>query len=117
MKSGTEVRLHSLFSPATGSLPAELFETLAQTPHLKLERIVSRGHATPPGEWYDQRRDEWVVLLAGRAGLRIEHQTDLLELKPGDYCLLPARCRHRVEWTDPDTDTIWLALHFDTYTC
>jgi len=25
--------------------------------------------------------------------------------------VIPARCRHRVEWTDPDQETVWLALH------
>ncbi len=93
------------------SLPEELVQVLWQSPHLRVERIVSRGHATPPGEWYDQNTDEWVVLLTGRANLRLVGRDDLVELKPGDYVLLPAHLGHRVEWTDPNQDTVWLAVH------
>ena len=73
--------------------------------------VVSRGHVTPPGQWYDQSEDEWVVLLTGRAGLRIEGGDDVMELKPGDYVLLPAHVRHRVEWTSTEPACVWLALH------
>ncbi len=93
-------------------LPEELFETLLAQPGFKLERIVSRGHATPAGQWYDQDDDEWVLLVKGSARLRIEDQEEEIHLKPGKYILLPARCRHRVEWTDPETDTVWLVLHY-----
>jgi cupin 2 domain-containing protein len=95
--------------PAPG--PAEEFRPLWERPGLRVERIVSRGHATPPGEWYDQPHDEWVALLAGAARLRVEGEPAPRELRPGDWVLLPARVRHRVEWTDPDRDTIWLAVH------
>ena len=101
----------NLFADVPSSLPAELFQTLWQTPQLKLERIVSRGHATPPGQWYDQETDEWVVLLKGSAGLWVEGVEEMAELKPGDYVFLPARVRHRVEWTAADDVTVWLALH------
>ena len=95
----------------TGALPAELSHVLWQTSQLRVERIVSRGHATPPDQWYDQDADEWVVLLTGSAGLRIEGQNDVIEMKPGDYVLLPAHLRHRVECTDSNQDTVWLAIH------
>lgn len=97
--------------PAPG--PEEAFEALLETPGWKLERIVSHGHATPPGEWFDQERPEWVMVLAGRAGLRIAGEANIRELAPGDAILLPAHARHRVEWTDPGIPTVWLALHFD----
>lgn len=92
--------------------PDETFEALLETPGWKLERIVSFGHATPPGEWFDQDRPEWVLLLAGRARLQIEGE-ESRELGCGDTILLPAHARHRVEWTDPASPTIWLALHFE----
>ena len=92
----------------------ELFETLAQGDAYRLERIVSRGHATPRNDWYDQMEDEWVVLLQGQAGLRFEDQEPLLELGPGDYVWIPAHRRHRVEWTDAGESTVWLALHITT---
>ena len=101
----------NLFSNIPGALPEERFETLLQSPHCRLERILSRGHATPPGAWYDQEQREWVVLLAGRAGLRFADDETLLSLNPGDYVWIPAHRRHRVEWTSHDEPAIWLALH------
>ncbi|HEY6434435.1 MAG TPA: cupin domain-containing protein, partial [Acetobacteraceae bacterium] len=74
-------------------------------------RIVSTGQASPPGFWYDQDWDEWVVLLAGSAGLQIEHEPAVRALHQGDYVAIPAHIRHRVEWTAPDQPTIWLAVH------
>lgn len=93
-------------------LPAERFDELIAEPGFCLERIVSKGHATPPGEWYDQDQAEWVVLLTGGAALRFDGQEDPIELQPGDYVLIPAHAKHRVEWTAPGTETVWLALHF-----
>lgn len=89
----------------------EHVDTLLETPGVRLERIVSHGHTTRGDTWYDQQRDEWVVLLRGRARLVIEGQDAPVIMTPGDYVLLPAHCRHRVAWTDPETDTVWLALH------
>ena len=93
-------------------IPAEIFESLLETKNFRLERIVSGGQATPPGEWYDQANHEWVVLLKGGAGLRFEDEAETRVLQPGDYLLIPAHRRHRVEWTDPETPTVWLALHY-----
>ena len=89
----------------------EFFETLLQTKSFRLERIISRGNSTPAGEWYDQDRPEWVVLLKGSAALLIEGQEHPLYLQAGDYVNLPSHLRHRVEWTNPHQETVWLALH------
>ncbi|MBZ0166305.1 MAG: cupin domain-containing protein [Candidatus Omnitrophica bacterium] len=102
----------NIFEHIPEDLAAEDFLALIATTDLKLERIVSQGHATPPGEWLDQEREEWVILLKGSAGLLIEGEPQPRTLKPGDYLHLPARQRHRVEWTLADTETVWLALHF-----
>ena len=91
---------------------AEVFERIASGPDFLFERIVSFGHATPPGVWYDQPRDEWVVLVTGAARLRFESSDEAVEVGPGDALLIPAHCRHRVEWTQPGRETVWLALHF-----
>ena len=99
------------------ALPEELLQTLWRTPNLRVERIVSHGHATPAGQWYDQDADEWVVLLSGSAGLRIEGHEEVWEMRPGDYVLLPAHLRHRVEWTDANAETVWLAIHATAETC
>jgi cupin 2 domain-containing protein len=81
-------------------------------PGLKIERIVSAGQASPPGFWYDQDWDEWVILLSGAAALRFEGADEAARLGPGDYVFIPAHARHRVEWTSPDEHTVWLAVHF-----
>ena len=102
--------MDNLFAKIPAHLPEELFEKLLQTPAFTLERIVSRGHSTPPGEWYDQERDEWVLVVRGKARLGFEEGQ--VEMQEGDYLLIPARRKHRVEWTDPQQETVWLALHF-----
>ncbi len=102
----------NLFDGISEALADERFEALLERPGLRLERILSRGHATPAGQWYDQSRDEWVLLLKGEAGLLIEGEAQPRRLGAGDYLLLPAHCRHRVEWSAPE-GCIWLALHFD----
>ncbi|MGE5503476.1 MAG: cupin domain-containing protein [Actinomycetota bacterium] len=95
--------------PAGGA--EEDFATLLAGTGFRLLRIVSLGHATPAGQWYDQSDDEWVMVVSGRAGLRIEGEAAERRLGPGDWVLLPAGLRHRVEWTDADRPTVWLALH------
>ena len=102
----------NLFAPIPPEITAEIIQVLLTTAHCRLERIVSTGQATPPGEWYDQDTHEWVALLSGGAGLRFEDEAETRVLAPGDYLLIPAHRRHRVEWTDPETPTVWLALHY-----
>ena len=90
----------------------EHFETLLNRPGWRIERIVSHGQTTPPGEWYDQDWDEWVLVVRGGARLQLVDEGDPeIALQPGQWLFLPARCRHRVTWTAPDEPTIWLALH------
>ncbi|MBO9492673.1 cupin domain-containing protein [Thalassotalea sp. G20_0] len=102
---------NNLFEHIPEELPEELFETLQESGGVKIERIVSRGHTTPTGEWYDQPWDEWVVLLSGSAALEFDGERAAVTLHAGDYVMLPSGCRHRVAWTQPDVDTIWLAVH------
>ena len=103
----------NLFAAIPPSLPAELVETLTSSAAVRVERIVSRGHASPDGFWYDQDRDEFVLLVAGAARLRFEGDPEPVELGPGDHLTIPARRRHRVEWTTPDGPTVWLAVHYE----
>lgn len=94
-----------------GPLAAEATDVLARAGAARVERIVSTGHATPPGQWYDQGWDEWVAVLRGWADLMLEGEAAPRRLGPGDWLLLPAGCRHRVERTAPDAPTVWLAVH------
>ena len=87
----------------------EAFDELLAAPSLRIERIVSRGTASPPGFWYDQPQDEWVVVLRGTAELTIDGEAAPRRLGPGDHLFLPAHRRHRVERTDDPT--VWLAVH------
>jgi cupin 2 domain-containing protein len=100
----------NLFSEIPETIPEEIFETLLQSDFCKLERIISLGQSTPPGEWYDQAWGEWVVLLKGQAGLLFEGK-EVMELNPGDYAWIAAHLRHRVEWTSPVEPTVWLVLY------
>lgn len=90
-------------------LVAEHSALLAVGAGTRIERIVSRGHVSPPGFWYDQDEDEWVMLVAGAARLEIEGEGEV-ELRAGDWIDLPRGRRHRVSWTDPARETIWLAV-------
>ena len=102
----------NLFSNIPESFPEEIFETLLENNRFKLERILSAGQSTPNGKWFDQEKDEWIVLLKGKAGLRFENESEVIELTPGDHLMIPAHKKHRVEWTDRTQKTVWLALHY-----
>ena len=104
--------MDNIFAGIPDQIQKELFETILNTGFFKLERIVSMGHATPEGQWYDQNKDEWVLLLKGRAGLRIEDRANEVVMETGDHIHLPAHLKHRVEWTDPEKETVWLAIHY-----
>jgi len=95
-------------------MPEELFTCILQHNNLKIERIVSRGHASPNDEWYDQDHQEWILLIQGEAELEFADKSQLVKLQAGDYLLIPAHCKHRVNRTNPEKDTIWLAIHFDS---
>jgi cupin 2 domain-containing protein len=90
----------------------EQFTDLLQRPGLRIERIVSSGQCSPPGFWYDQAEGEWVVILQGQATLRFEDTSEPLRMAPGDFIDIAPHRRHRVDWTDPDQLTVWLAIHY-----
>ncbi len=102
----------SLFRNLPVNLENEVIETLFETKNITIERIISRAHASPEGFWYDQDRNEFVLLVQGRAGLRFQYPEILVILEPGDYLHIPAHAKHRVDWTDPETETLWLAVHY-----
>ncbi len=101
----------NIFDGLPAELSQELIQTLLARGPLRIERIISLGHASPDGFWYDQDSHEWVVLLKGGARLQFEGEAPI-DLRPGDYVEIPAHQRHRVDWTDPSTPTVWLAVHY-----
>jgi cupin 2 domain-containing protein len=106
------MELKNLYDQIPSDLPEELFTEVLKTGTFRVERIVSQGHASPEGFWYDQEQNEWVIVLQGAARIRFEGEMEPVELRPGDYLTIPAHRRHRVEWTAPDERTVWLAFHY-----
>lgn len=106
------MQIADLLASVPTNLPDELLETLLETESLRIERIVSHGHASEPDFWYDQPEHEWVLVLQGAARLEIAEQPQPIELRPGQAVLLSAHQRHRVAWTTPDEPTVWLAIFY-----
>jgi cupin 2 domain-containing protein len=102
----------NLLAALPRKLDAEQTTALVDSESVRIKRVVSTGQASPPGFWYDQDRSEWVLLVAGSAGLLFEGEAAPRVLRPGDYLLIPAHRRHRVAWTDAEQATVWLAVHF-----
>ena len=100
----------NIFDELPQHLPKELVQTLIRAANVRIERIISHGHASPADFWYDQPQHEWVIVLKGAA--RIQFEDAMVEMKPGNFMNIPAHKRHRVEWTTPDEPTVWLAVHY-----
>lgn len=100
----------NIFSDLPQDLSEEVFEVLASSNDVIIERIISKGHISPETGWYEQERHEWVMVLKGHAILTFEDSE--LELKAGDFVNIPAMKKHKVSWTDPEQETIWLAMHY-----
>ena len=105
----------NIFENIPKSIPDELAEVISENGDIRIERIVSKGHSSDSGFWYDQDRNEYVLLLKGSAGLLFEGEKKIVVMQPGDYVDIPAHVRHRVEWTDPEQETIWLAVNYLPY--
>lgn len=107
------MKVSNLFDAVPADLPGEVVEVVAEGQgKLRIERIVSRGHASPPDFWYHSSETEWVVLLSGSAMLQFADMDEPVLLAPGDWMEIPARCRHRVAATSEEEDSVWLAVHW-----
>ena len=105
------MKLKNIFESIPDNLDEEIFEQLAQSDNVKIERIISKGHKSPESGWFDQEKNEWVIVLKGEAVISFENEIDV-NLKAGSHINIPAHKRHKVSWTDPKTETIWLAVHY-----
>jgi len=101
----------NLFESVAARIEKEEVSVLAAAGGAIVERIVSTGQATPAGVWLEQNWTEWVALLTGSAGLMFEGEEKPRVLAPGDHVTIPPGARHRVDWTDADEPTVWLAVH------
>lgn len=109
----TDLARGCLFDDLPPSGAPEHFATLTQGRSTRVERIVSQGHTSPPDFWYDQKEHELVVVLSGAAELEFDPPRPPVRLETGDWLVIPRHVRHRVSWTMPDQETIWLAVFYD----
>lgn len=98
----------NIFAHRPQASEGENFLTLFESSSVKIEKIVSHSHGSPAGFWYDQAEDEWVIVLRGTAALEFT-DGEIVEMKDGDYLLIPRGMRHRVARTGENT--VWLAVH------
>lgn len=106
----TGEELSNIFAHLPDRLPKELVQILLEQNDIRIERIISHGHASPPDFWYDQPQHEWVIVLQGAA--RLQFEDGLRDMTVGDFINIPAGCRHRVDWTTPDEPTVWLGVRY-----
>ena len=103
--------MKNIFDAIPSDLSVEVFDTLIESGEVRIERIISKGHRSPDQGWYDQPQPEWVIVLQGNATINFEN-APAVTLTQGDYLNIPAHQKHRVDWTDPQLETIWLAVHY-----
>ncbi|MBL9161924.1 MAG: cupin domain-containing protein [Planctomycetaceae bacterium] len=100
----------NIFDDLPQNLPKEVVQTLIRAADVHIERIISHGHASAPDFWYDQGQAEWVIVLKGAA--RLQFEDGIVEMNVGDFINIPARKKHRVDWTSPDEPTVWLGVRY-----
>lgn len=105
-----ENAVKNIFDDLPQALPKEVVETLISAADVRIERIISHGHASPADFWYNQPENEWVIVLQGSARLQFEDR--MVEMQPGDFINIPAFGKHRVDWTTPDEPTVWLGVRY-----
>ncbi|MFT6051888.1 MAG: cupin 2 domain-containing protein [Halioglobus sp.] len=101
----------NIFESLPEDISKEVFTQVIQGENIRIGRIVSIGHVSPEIGWYDQNDNEWVIILKGEAILSFENGVDV-HLVSGGYLNIPAHTKHKVTWTKPNIETIWLAVHY-----
>lgn len=103
--------MNNIFDSIPENLNREAFDQLIKSNDVIIERIISKGHTSPDSGWFDQDKNEWVMVLQGEAILSFKNESSI-KLQAGDFINITAHKKHKVEWTDPDRETIWLAVHY-----
>lgn len=103
--------MQNILANLPNQAPQEEVDLLCASRNVRIERILSTGHRSPPGFWYDQEDNEWVTVISGSGEVVFENG-NAFRLNPGDHLFIPARTRHRVQWTSPDEPTVWIAVFF-----
>ena len=91
----------------------ERVRQLQSGPGWHLDLIHSCAASSADGYWYDQDEHEWLTLLRGSARLALQSPEQTIDLSVGDGLYLAPHRRHRVERTDPEPGTLWLALYWE----
>jgi len=104
------MKLNNIFAEIPDELDNELVQVLQQSDNIKIQRIVSKGQVSPETGWYDQQQNEWVIVIKGEAVIAFE-QTEVA-MQAGSYINIPAHTKHKVSWTHPDIETIWLVVYY-----
>jgi len=104
------MKLNNIFAEIPDELDNELMQVLQQSDNIKIQRIVSKGQVSPETGWYDQQQNEWVIVIKGEAVITFE-QTEVA-MQAGSYINIPAHTRHKVSWTHPDLETVWLVVYY-----
>jgi cupin 2 domain-containing protein len=102
----------SFFQNIPEKIKEELFETIIETKNIKIEKIVSNGQSSPKNFWYDEKMNEFVLVLQGSALLQFEKNSKTIYLKKGDYLNIESHSRHRVLATEKNIETLWLAVYY-----
>lgn len=102
----------NIFDDIPNKIEEELIETLVRTKNIKIERIISDNHSSPENFWYDQDKNEFVIVLQGEGTILFEDGNQVT-LKKNEYLNIPAHFKHRVEGTSSDEKTIWLAIFYE----
>jgi cupin 2 domain-containing protein len=100
----------NIFNDLPQNLPKEVVQSLIRAADVRTERIISHCHASPEDFWYDQLQSEWVIVLQGAA--RLQFEDGMVDMRVGDFINIPAREKHRVDWTTPDEPTVWLGVRY-----
>ena len=106
------MKIKNIFRDIPSNIQEEITEKIISSGKIRIERIISRGHASPGDFWYDQEENEWVIVIKGKAKLEFSGENEIVELNKGDYINIPSHKKHRVKWTDPESETIWLAVFY-----
>jgi cupin 2 domain-containing protein len=102
------IRVDNLFANLPELSKSEQLLSVFKNPLIEIQRIVSESYSSPPGFWYDQDDDEWVMVIRGEAILEFEGG-ELVRMQEGDYVMIPRHLKHRVQHTGSETN--WLAVH------
>jgi cupin 2 domain-containing protein len=106
------MKIKNIFNDIPSNLSKEILDEIILTDKIRIERIISKGQTSPENFWYDQEENEWVIVIKGKSKLKIIDEDELIELNEGDYINIPSHKKHRVEWTDPEIETIRLAVFY-----